>query len=96
MTLHGQDITNVRHLTFLGIKFDAQLTFTEHISDLKIKISRKRQCLQAIAVKAWGSHRRTIRITAYIGYVRALLDYVPAIFGTHAAPAIRVPRSKAK
>ena len=35
-----------------------------------------------------GSHRRTLR-TAYIGYVRALFDYGAAIFGTHAAPAIR-------
>ena len=28
LTLHGQDITATRHPTFLGIKFDPQLTFT--------------------------------------------------------------------
>ena len=72
----------------MGNKFDPKLTFTEHISDLKIKMSRRRQCLQAKAGKTWGSRRRTLR-TAYTGYVRALFDYGAALFGTHATSAIR-------
>ena len=51
-------------------------------------MSRRRQCLQALAGKTWGSHRRTIR-AAYIGYVRALYDYGAAVFGTYAAPSVR-------
>ena len=86
--LHGQEITPTKNPTFLGIKFDPQLTFAEHAADLKAKMARRRRCLQAMAGKTWGSHRRTLR-TAYIGYVRALFDYGAAVVGTHAAPATR-------
>ncbi|KAF0290997.1 putative RNA-directed DNA polymerase from transposon BS [Amphibalanus amphitrite] len=88
LKLHGQEITATEHPTFLGIKFDPQLTFAEHVSDLKAKMARRRRCLQAMAGKTWGSHRRTLR-TAYIGYVRALFDYGAAVVGTHAAPSVR-------
>ena len=88
LTLHGQDITATKHPTFLGIKFDPQLIFAEHVSELKRKMARRRQCLQAMAGKTWGSHRRTLR-TAYIGYVRTLFDYGAAVVSTHAAPTVR-------
>ena len=88
LKLHEQEITATKHPTFLGIKFDPQLTFAEHIADLKAKMARRRRCLQAMAGKTWGSHRRTLR-TAYVGYVRALFDYGAAVVGTHAAPAVR-------
>ena len=87
LTLHGQHITATKHPTFLGIKFDPQLTFAEHVSDLKSKMERRRQCLQAMAGETWGSHRRTLR-TAHIGYVPAMFDYGAAVVGNHAAPAV--------
>ena len=88
LTLRGEALPYARNPTFLGIKFDPQLTFTDHVDDLKIKMARRRRCLQALAGKTWGSHRRTIR-AAYIGYIRALFDYGAAIFGVHAAPTVR-------
>ena len=88
LTVHGQEITATKHQTFLGVKFDPQLTFAEHVTDLKTKLARLRRCLHAMAGKTWGSHRRTLR-TAYIGYVRAFFDYGAAVVGTQAAPAIR-------
>ena len=88
LTMRREDLEINTTPTFLGIKFDGQLTFNEHITDLKKKMGRRRQCLQALAGKSYGSHRRTIR-TAYIGYIRALYDYGAAVFGTHSAPAAR-------
>ena len=70
------------------MKLDTQLTFSEHIEDLKKKMSKRRQCLQALTGKTYGSHRRTIR-TAYICYIRSLVDYSAAILFAHAAPAVR-------
>ena len=88
LKLRGEELPYARNPTFLGVKFDPQLTFADHVADLKKKMSRRRQCLQALAGKTWGSHRRTIR-AAYIGYVRALFDYGAAVFGTYAAPSVR-------
>ena len=70
------------------VKYDPQLTSAEHVVDLKANMARHRQCLQAMAGKIWGSHRRTLR-TAYVGNVRALFDYGAAVVGTQAPPAVR-------
>ena len=88
LTMRGQILEVNPTPTFLGIKFDGQLTFNDHITDLKKKMAKRRQCLQALAGKSYGSHQRTIR-TAYIGYIRALFDYGAAVFGPHCAPAVR-------
>ena len=88
LRLRDETLPYARNPTFLGIKFDPQLTFTDHVEELKTKMARRSQCLKALAGKTWGSHRRTIR-AAYIGYVRALFDYGAAIFGTYAAPSVR-------
>lgn len=88
LTMRGEPLTVTQSPTFLGIKLDSQLTFNGHVNELKKKMAQRRQCLQALAGKKYGSHRKTLR-TAYIGYIRALYDYGAAIFGTHCAPAAR-------
>ncbi|XP_043226976.1 uncharacterized protein LOC122384061 [Amphibalanus amphitrite] len=75
--------------TFLGITFDDQLTFSSHISSLKDRMAKRRQCLQALAGKTYGAHRRTLR-TAYITYIRSVFEYGAAVYFTHASPALRV------
>ena len=86
LKLRGQPLTQSQNPTFLGIKFDTQLT-SDHITDLN-KMSRRRQCLLTLAGKSYGSHRRTIR-AAYVGYVRSLFDYGAAVYRVHAAPSVR-------
>ena len=88
LTLRGQQLPYTRNPVFLGVKLDPQLTFSDHVSTLKEKMAKRRQCLMALAGKSYGSHRRTIR-AAYIGYIRSLVDYSAALVGTHAAPTVR-------
>ena len=90
LRLRDETLPYARNPTFLGIKFDPQLTFTDHVEELKTKMARRSQCLKALAGKTWGSHRRTIR-AAYIGYVRALFDYGAAIFDLRRAVGTRTP-----
>ena len=84
----GQPLGFEETPTFLGLKFDCQLTFAAHIAALKEKMAKRRACLTAIAGKSYGSHRSTLRV-AYQCYVRALFDYGAAVHFTHAAPAVR-------
>ena len=87
-TFQGSPLSHDKNPTFLGIKFDDQLTFKHHVESLKVKMSKRRQCLQAIAGKSYGAHQETLRI-AYLAYIRSVFDYGAAAFFTHAAPAIR-------
>ena len=88
LTLRGQQLPDTRNPVFLGVKLDPHLTFSDHVTSLKEKMAKRRQCLMALAGKSYGSHRRTIR-AAYIGYIRSLADYSAALVGTHAAPSVR-------
>ena len=46
--------------------------WNEHIAELKKKMAKRRQCLQALAGKTYDSHRYIIK-AAYIGYIRSVL-----------------------
>ena len=52
-------------------------------------MAKRRQCLQALAGKSYGAHRRTLR-TAYVTYIRSVFEYGAAVYFTHASPALRV------
>ena len=88
LKVRGQQLPYTRNPVFLGVKLDPHLTFSDHVSTVKEKMAKRRQCLMALAGKSYGSHRRTIR-AAYIGYIRSLVDYSAALIGTHAAPSVR-------
>ena len=88
LMLNNRPLKQVTHPTFLGLKMDGGLTFTEHIQTLKLSMARRRSCLAALSGRSYGCHRRTLR-AAYIGYVRALADYGAAVHLTHAAPSVR-------
>ena len=51
-------------------------------------MAKRRQCLQALAGKSYGSKRKTLR-TAYVSYIRAIFGYGAAVYHSHAAPASR-------
>ena len=89
-TLHfaGEPLRYDPNPTFLGVAFDDQLTSSKHISKLKDRMVTRRQCLQALAGKTYGAHRRTLR-TAYVTYIRSVFEYGAAAHFTHAAPALR-------
>ena len=88
LNMRGQALPVDPSPTFLGIKLDGHLSFNEHITDLKKRMASRRQCLQALAGKSYGSSRRTIK-TAYIGYIRSLFDYGAAVYGSYCAPSVK-------
>ena len=51
-------------------------------------MAKRRQCRQALAGKAYGSKRKTLR-TVYISYIQAIFDYDAAVFHGHAASTTR-------
>ncbi|KAF0294379.1 putative RNA-directed DNA polymerase from transposon BS [Amphibalanus amphitrite] len=88
LSLQNRPVNHVTYPTFLGLKMDGGLTFSEHIKQLKKSMARRRNCLAALAGRSYGCSRRTLR-AAYIGYIRSLADYGAAVYMTHAAPASR-------
>ena len=88
VTLRGEQLRHELRPTFLGVTLDDQLTFSAHIASLRSRMAKRRQCLQALSGKKYGSKRKTLR-TAYISYIRAIFDYGAAAHHSHAAPTTR-------
>ena len=59
---------------FLGVKYDRQLTFGPHCSDVCRKMKQRSGALQKLAGTDWGWDKETLRMT-YIATGRSLLDY---------------------
>ena len=60
--------------TYLGVRLDARLTLSEHLSDVKIKAERRLNIVKKLASTSWGADKNTLR-QLYIGYVRSSMDY---------------------
>jgi hypothetical protein len=81
----GQRLRHEANPVFLGIKFDRQLTFKDHISDIRKKMQRRIPVLRALSGKAWGCAAGDLR-SVYVAYVRSCAEYGGAAWLPMAAP----------
>ncbi|KAF0295657.1 Fructose-2,6-bisphosphatase TIGAR [Amphibalanus amphitrite] len=88
LTFKGDQLAHEKNPTFLGLTLDSQLTFTNHIEEVKKRMAQRRRCLTALAGRSYGSDQATLR-AAYIAYIRSVADYGAALYSTHAAPSVR-------
>ncbi|KAF0304774.1 putative RNA-directed DNA polymerase from transposon BS [Amphibalanus amphitrite] len=88
MTFKGDQLAHEKNPTFLGLTLDSQLTFTNHIEEVKKRMAQRRCCLTALAGRSYGCDQATLR-AAYIAYIRSVADYGAALYSTHAAPSVR-------
>ena len=64
---------------FLGVTFDSELSFENHILDI-VKRSKKRlNLLKALKGKTWGADPNTILYT-YKAFIRPILEYSCVLF----------------
>ena len=59
---------------YLGIQLDSRLTMNKHVSNLKLKCSRRLSLLKKLTTSKWGADLETTR-SLYIGYIRSVLEY---------------------
>ena len=86
LTLRGQQLRLHLRPIILGVTLDDQLNFTAHIELLRSCMAKRRQCLQALAGKTYGSKRKTLWTEGRcIFYIRAIFDYGTAVFNNNAA-----------
>ncbi|KAJ3619210.1 hypothetical protein MTP99_004912 [Tenebrio molitor] len=88
LQLYGQPLTQVQHQTYLGMTFDARLTFSTHITTLKNDCLRRLNLLKAIAHTNWGSDERTI-LRTYRATIRSKLDYGSPAYGSATRSQLR-------
>ncbi|GFR65647.1 retrovirus-related Pol polyprotein from type-1 retrotransposable element R1 4 [Elysia marginata] len=70
----GQNLSYVEFPTFLGVTFDRQLTFRQHVGRIKQKAAKRINTLRCLAGKSWGSEKKDLRLV-YLTYIRSAISY---------------------
>ena len=67
-------IEQVSEITVLGVVFDTQLSFTQHVKQLKSKLAKRLQVTKALAGTTWGCGSATLRRT-YCQFIQPVALY---------------------
>jgi len=72
--INGKTIATAKSIKFLGLTFDQQLTWNEHINNVIIKSKSKINLLRSISGSRWGANKKTL-IKIYRTIIRPKLEY---------------------
>jgi hypothetical protein len=72
--LFGVTIPNQKNPKFIGVKFDERLTFSQHITEIKIKCLKRLNLIKILSHKSWHLNFKTLK-TIYQALVRSLMEY---------------------
>eukprot|EP01059_Diplonema_ambulator_P016259 TRINITY_DN2763_c1_g2_i13.p1 TRINITY_DN2763_c1_g2~~TRINITY_DN2763_c1_g2_i13.p1 ORF type:complete len:1041 (+),score=327.97 TRINITY_DN2763_c1_g2_i13:202-3324(+) len=86
----GTKLEPSRHVKYLGVTFDDQLTFEEHVGLVVASARRRMGLLKKLAGKTWGAKRCLMRRT-YLTFVQPVVRYALGVFG----PFLRDPQLRA-
>ena len=79
LKIYEKNINLKNDMTFLGIRFDKFLTFSNQISYLKTSCNQRLNVLKTLSHKSWNLDVKTL-LQLYKSLVRSLLDYSLFIF----------------
>lgn len=79
--LYEKVIKRVESFKFLGVWFDARLTWRVHIDSVVSKCKKVINVMRCLAGTEWGADRAALR-TLYIGLIRSVLDYGYVAYGS--------------
>ena len=77
--LGGELLKYEKNCKFLGVTFDSNHTFKEHIDDIVKRAKKRNNLLKALRGQSWGASPETI-LYSYRTYVRPLLEYSCILF----------------
>ena len=72
-------IQQVSEIPVLGVVFDTQLTFSQHVHQLKSKLAKRLQVTKALAGTSWGCSSGTLRRT-YCQFIQPVALYGSAAY----------------
>ena len=93
-------LEQVEEVSILGVKFDTQLTFRQHIEATKTKADRRIGAMKALAGTRWGCRENTLR-KLYKSFVRPVIlygssTYIPFASNTNREKVERSARAAAR
>ena len=70
-----------KEVKFLGMKFDAKLTWASHIENLKLKVKKSLNILKVVSSHKWGADKKSL-LNLYNSLCKSKLDYGCQIYSS--------------
>ena len=77
--LRGELLKYEKSCKFLGVTFDSNHNFVEHINDIVTRAKKRLNLLKALRGQTWGASPETL-LYSYRTYIRPLLEYSCILF----------------
>ncbi|KAL1446382.1 hypothetical protein WDU94_000026 [Cyamophila willieti] len=81
LLFQGQEISFTDSTKWLGLHFDAKLSWEKHIRETKIKGMKAMNIMKILSNRNWGI-RRNVLLRLYNAFVLPILDYGSIVFGS--------------
>jgi len=79
LDIQGRTVKIENSAKFLGVIFDRQLTWYQHIDYFVSKCNKRLNLMRAVSGARWGATHRSL-ITIYRTLIRSILDYGAAAY----------------
>lgn len=86
--MYGQAIEQVKEFRFLGVWFDAKLTWNEHIKKVHAKCKKILNVMRCLRGSEWGASRSALK-KIYVALIRSVLDYGSAAYGSASKSSLK-------
>ena len=77
--LKNEHIKYEKNVKFLGITFDQNLSFEDHIKTVHEKCTKRLNLLKSLCGRSWGANPQTILYT-YRTFIRPVIEYGSVLF----------------
>ena len=79
MEINGTKLEVAKEVKVLGVIWDGDLTFVQHVKDLTKKVSNRTKALFALGGQRWGVSEHSLK-TLYKNYIEAVVRYASPIW----------------
>ena len=88
LMLQGQPIMCRDSARFLGLILDSRLRWSEHVKDLKTRVTKRLAILKCLSHTTWGADR-VMMMRLYHASVRSVIDYGCLLYGSASSACLR-------
>lgn len=88
LTLNGRTIQYVEEIKYLGVIFDCQLTWKQHVNYLQQNCSQSINLLKTLANQKWGADSNLL-LRLYRTLIRSKLDYGAIAYSTGSSALLK-------
>ena len=88
LKMYGKELERVGSFKYLGVLFDAKLTWADHIKRIEDKCKKVINVMRCLTGREWGASCASLK-TIYVAMIRSVFDYGSIVYGSAAVSLLK-------